>query len=158
MATTFRLEREMLVDRPIGEVFAFFGDPRNLEAITPPWLRFRIEDVPDGPLREGCLIHYRLRLRGVPIRWTSLISRWEPPFAFVDEQIRGPYSSWVHLHTFEERDGGTVVRDRVDYAVPGGWLVNRLFVRRDLERIFDYRTATLRALFSLRAARRAAAG
>jgi ligand-binding SRPBCC domain-containing protein len=101
-----------------------------------------------GPLEEGSRIRYRLRVRGIPIGWTSLISRWDPPHAFVDEQVSGPYSTWIHEHTFEERDGGTVVRDRVDYDVPGGRLVERLFVRRDLERIFDHRKATLTTLLA----------
>jgi ligand-binding SRPBCC domain-containing protein len=80
-----------------------------------------------------------LRLHGIPIRWQSVISVWEPPFRFVDEQVRGPYRSWLHEHTFEERDGGTLCRDRVEYDVPGGWLVNRYLVARDVKRIFEYR-------------------
>lgn len=141
----FRLEREAVIDRGIDDVFAFFSDPANLEVITPPWLRFRIVECPAGPLEQGSRIRYRLRVRGFPIGWTSLISRWQPPFEFVDEQLRGPYTKWVHTHTFEERDGQTWMRDRVDYAVLGGWLVNALMVRRDLDRIFDYRAAQLRA-------------
>ena len=142
----FRLEQELRLPRPIEEVFSFFGDPANLEAITPPWLRFKVLDCSEGPLRRGSKIDYRLRIRGIPIGWTSLISRWEPPFAFVDEQLRGPYRSWVHEHTFEEQDGETLVRDRVDYSILGGRIVNALFVRRDLERVFAHREQSLRAL------------
>jgi ligand-binding SRPBCC domain-containing protein len=144
----YRLERELLVARPIEEVFDFFGDPMNLEAITPPWLHFKLLGSPDLPLRPASTIDYRLRVRGLPIRWTSLISRWEPPYLFVDQQIRGPYRSWVHLHTFEDRGADTLVRDEVEYSVFGGDFVNRLLVRPDLERVFDYRTASLRQLLN----------
>lgn len=102
-----------------------------------------------APIRiePGALIDYRLRLHGVPIRWQSRISVWEPPFHFVDEQIRGPYRRWHHEHFFEEVEGGTLCRDIVDYAVPGGWLVNALFVGPDVRRIFEYRQNKLRELF-----------
>ena len=143
----FRLERQMLVARPIDTVFRFFGDPLNLETITPPWLRFSVLEGSGAPLREGSTIRYRLRLHGIPLRWTSLISRWDPPALFVDEQIRGPYRKWIHKHSFEERGGETIVRDRVVYAVPGGAATNWLFVRRDLEKIFDYRRDRLREVF-----------
>lgn len=155
-----RLEREMVVERPLEEVFAFFADPLNLERITPPWLRFRVLGEPDAPLRAGSTIDYRLRVHGVPLSWTSLISHWEPPYAFVDEQVRGPYRLWVHRHTFEPLDGdpagATRVRDAVDYAVPGGRLVDRLLVRRDLERIFAYRRERLAELLRPAEARKSA--
>jgi len=141
---SFRLERQQLVRRGIEEVFAFFSDPTNLEAITPPWLNFRVLETPAGPLRELSEISYRLRVRGIPFSWRSLISRWEPPFVFVDEQLEGPYQSWIHRHTFEVQNGSTLVRDRVDYSVPGGAIVNSLFVRHDLKKIFDYREESLR--------------
>ena len=98
-------------------------------------------------MRVGALIDYKLRIRGVPIRWRTKISAWEPPMRFVDEQIRGPYRLWVHEHTFEERDGGTIVRDHVRYAVPFDFLAHPLLVRRDVERIFAYRAERLRELF-----------
>lgn len=128
-------------------MFPFFADARNLERITPPWLRFRI--LTPGPIemRVGALIDYRLRIRGVPVRWRTRIAAWEPPHRFVDEQVRGPYRRWVHEHTFEPTDGGTLCRDRVEYAVPGGALIARLLVRPDVERIFAYRRAVLASLF-----------
>lgn len=146
MSRTFRLDAELDLPRPREEVFAFFADPRNLEAITPPWLRFRIAS--EGPLemRAGALIDYRLSLRGIPFGWRTLISAWEPPQRFVDEQLRGPYRLWRHEHRFEERPGGTRILDRVDYQVPGGALVERLLVRPDLERIFAWRQARVREL------------
>ena len=138
----------MTVERPIEEVFDFFSDPRNLEQITPPWLRFRVLDDAAEPLREGSELRYRLKVRGFPLSWRSLISRWDPPHCFVDEQLQGPYSRWVHTHSFEGRGEGTVVRDSVEYAVPGGSLVDRLFVRPDLERIFDYRVQSFWSLLA----------
>ena len=98
-------------------------------------------------MAAGTRIDYRLRLHGIPLRWTSDITTWEPPFRFVDEQVRGPYRIWIHEHTFEEKPGGTVVRDNVRYSVLGGALVNRVFVRPDLRKIFGYRHARLREIF-----------
>ena len=138
---------EQWLPRPRAEVFPFFTDAANLQAITPPWLDFRI--LTPGPIamRPGALIDYRLKLRGFPIRWRTQITVWEPPFRFVDRQLKGPYRQWVHEHSFEEKDGGTLCRDRVDYAVPGGALVNRIFVQRDVETIFAYRREQLERLF-----------
>jgi ligand-binding SRPBCC domain-containing protein len=135
----------LFVPRPLQVVFAFFADAGNLEAITPPWLRFEILTPRPIAMRQGSRVDYRLRLHGVPLHWQSEITAWEPPYRFVDEQRRGPYRTWVHEHTFAERDGGTDVRDVVRYAVPGGWLADWLFVRRDVRRIFEYRARQLRA-------------
>jgi hypothetical protein len=147
-APASRLECEQTVPGDLQDVFRFFSDPRNLESITPPWLRFRVTDCSTPDLREGTTIDYRLRVHGLPIRWRSLISSWKPPFEFVDEQVSGPYRLWVHRHTFSQTDDGVRVQDRVDYSVLGGRLVERLFVRRDLERIFEYRRASLASLLA----------
>lgn len=144
------LETEVVLPCPVKDVFAFFSDPMNLQTITPPWLHFQILNVPKEPLTRGSLIEYRIRWRWVPLRWLTEISEWEPPFRFVDSQRKGPYRQWIHLHTFEERDGGTLMRDRVEYAIPG-WVVepllHRFVVRPDLRRIFDYRKETMLAQF-----------
>lgn len=132
-----------------NEVFDFFADAFNLEAITPPWLSFSVKTPAPIVMSTGTLIDYRLRLHGIPITWQTLISVWEPPFRFVDQQLRGPYRVWHHEHTFEEQDGGTLVRDTVDYAVPGGAFIHWLLVRRDVSRIFDYRTQQLKAYFGI---------
>lgn len=95
----------------------------------------------------GTRLDYRLKLHGIPLRWQSEITLWEPPERFVDVQRRGPYRSWVHEHLFEEREQSTVVRDRVRYSVPGGALVNRFLVAPDLERVFAYRHRKLLELF-----------
>jgi ligand-binding SRPBCC domain-containing protein len=128
-------------------IFPFFADAGNLEALTPPWLNFKILTPLPIDVHEGTLIDYRLRLRGVPVRWRTRISVWQPPYRFVDEQLRGPYRQWIHEHTFEAHQGGTLVRDHVRYAVPFDWLVHRLLVRPDVERIFRYRAAELRRRF-----------
>ena len=131
----------------LTDIFAFFADARNLEVLTPGWLKFRI--LTPGPIemRTGALIRYRLKLRGIPISWLTEITAWEPPHRFVDEQRRGPYRLWIHEHRFQEKDDGTLMTDSLRYAVPGGILVDRLFVRRDVERIFAFREARMRELF-----------
>jgi ligand-binding SRPBCC domain-containing protein len=134
------------VPRPLDDVFPFFADAMNLERITPPFLRFRILTPPPILMRAGALIDYRLRLYGVSFRWLTRIESWEPPFAFTDVQLVGPYRSWIHRHDFLAVPGGTEVCDRVDYALPlgrAGALARRVFVRRRLERIFDFRTAAI---------------
>ena len=99
-------------------------------------------------MSKGTLLDYRLRIRGVPIRWQSEISSWEPPDRFVDRQTKGPYSLWLHEHTFAAHDGGTLVGDNVEYAVPGGTIVQKLLVAPDIARIFRYRHKVLQELFN----------
>ena len=138
---------EVLLPRLRDEIFAFFSDASNLDAITPPWLHFRTSTPGPIEMRRGALIDYQIRLRGFPMRWRTKIIVWEPPTRFVDEQVRGPYRKWIHEHTFEERDGGTLVRDRVRYAVPFDSFLHPWLVRPDIERIFTYRTDKLRQYF-----------
>ena len=145
--TLFTLQSEILLPRPLGEVFAFFSDARNLEAITPGWLSFHILSPTPMVMRPGTLIDYQLRVRGLPLRWRSEITAWDPPHRFVDEQRRGPYRRWIHEHTFTTHPGGTLCRDHVRYAVWGGKIIQKLFVRRDVETIFAFREQKLRELF-----------
>lgn len=133
-------------------VFPFFADALNLELITPPWLSFRVLTPQPVAMGRGALIDYRLRLHGIPFRWRTEITEWDPPHRFVDEQRRGPYRLWVHTHTFREQGSGTLCRDQVDYAVFGGRLIDRLFVRRQVRQIFAYREEALRQRFSGRVA------
>jgi ligand-binding SRPBCC domain-containing protein len=126
-----------------GELFPFFADAINLDAITPPWLHFHIVTPPPIAMREGALIDYRLRMHGIPLRWRTRINAWQPPHRFVDEQIRGPFRQWIHEHTFEASAGGTLARDVVRYAVPFDSIAHRWLVRPDVERIFQYRTSAL---------------
>ncbi len=145
------LETDLWLPRPLGEVFAFFADAHNLDRLTPPWLRFHILTPPGLTMRRGALLDYRLRWHGLPLKWKTEITAWEPPHRFVDEQKKGPYPLWVHEHTFAERDGGTVIHDHVRYAIPGGPLeplLHRLFVGPDLTRIFAYRQARTRELLT----------
>ena len=140
---THVLRREQRLPRPPEEVFGFFGDARNLEAITPGFLGFRVVTPEPLEMRVGTLIAYRLRLHGIPISWLTSIQAWDPPHRFVDVQVRGPYALWHHVHEFEAQPGGTtLMRDTVTYAIgfgPLGEVARRAVVARDLERIFDHR-------------------
>jgi ligand-binding SRPBCC domain-containing protein len=144
--------REQVVEFPLERVFAFFSDAANLEALTPPFLRFRIATPLPIAMSVGTRIDYELSLFGVPLRWRSHIAVWEPPARFVDVQERGPYAHWRHLHEFEALGPSrTMIRDRVDYALPLGplgALADRALVRRTLRRIFDYRSAAIAALLA----------
>lgn len=144
------LEREQRLPGSPERVFAFFSDARNLEAITPPLLEFRVVTPAPIVMRAGTLIQYRLRVRGVPVAWTTAIREWDPPHGFVDEQLKGPYALWHHTHRFEPGgDDVTIMRDVVRYAVgfgPLGLLAQRAFVTRDVEAIFDFRAARVREL------------
>lgn len=144
------LEREQRVERPLEEVFEFYGDARNLEAITPAFLGFEVL-TPEVVMRPGARIDYKLRLHGVPVKWRTRIEVWEPPRRFVDVQVSGPYALWHHTHSFEPAgEGATVLRDRVRYALPLGplgELARLLLVERDVERIFDHRRDAVAAHF-----------
>ena len=148
---TATLHREQIIRRPRAEVFAFFADASNLERLTPPFLRFRIVTPSPLTLREGTLIDYRLSLFGVPFSWRTRIELVVPDVRFVDLQLRGPYKLWRHLHEFEDVEGGAATRmtDHVEYAAPLGILgeaARALFVRRTVDRIFDYRAETIDSL------------
>ena len=145
-----RLERQQFVPRPRDEVFAFFAEAQNLEMLTPAFLNFRILTPLPLDMRSGTLIDYQIRLGGVPMRWRTRIETFEAPVRFVDVQLAGPYRTWHHVHEFQDAPGGTLVTDRVDYALPFGFLgalAHRLFVRRALKRIFDYRQQRLAEIF-----------
>jgi len=137
------LEREQVVRAPVETVFGFFSQARNLEPITPPWLRFEVLTPEPVEMRPGTLIDYRLHLHGAPLRWLTLIEAWEPGRMFIDRQISGPYRLWHHTHRFSSHPEGTLVSDRVRYRLPFGRLgalAHRAFVRRDLDRVFAYRS------------------
>lgn len=159
-----RIERRQRVARPVEEAFEFYADPANLARITPPWLSFELvawqapgESATRAargsriPMAEGLRLHYRIRPLLVPQRWVSVISRWDPPRAFADEQVRGPYRRWHHTHEFHAVDGGTELYDLVEYEIgwgPAGALANAVLVRRQVKAIFDYRAHAVARIFS----------
>jgi ligand-binding SRPBCC domain-containing protein len=145
---TFWLKKQIWLPQPREKVFGFFANPQNLDRLTPAWLNFAMVRAAPAVVKAGTLLDYRLRLRGIPIRWRSEITVWEPPSRFVDQQVKGPYSLWIHEHLFEEKQGGTLVSDNVQYAVLGGKLVQKLLVAPDLEGIFNYRHRVLEELFA----------
>ncbi len=135
--------------KPIDVVFSFFSRHENFQLITPHWLDFQMVESPEA-LSSGSLIRYRLRWHGLPVRWTTEISQWNPPHEFVDREVKGPYALWNHEHRFALQNGGTIMRDRVTYALPLG-LLGRVaigIVRGDVEKIFDFRAEMMRRLFS----------
>jgi ligand-binding SRPBCC domain-containing protein len=146
----FHFEDELWIPRGRDEVFPFFADARNLSEITPPWVQFQVLTPAPIVIQPGALIDYRIRVHGLPIRWRTEITEWDPPHRFVDVQLRGPYTLWHHTHMFEEQDGGTLCTDKVNYRPRGGAIINRLFVRKDVQKIFAYRRKRLLELFPAR--------
>ena len=145
----YTLEWEMTLPVAVQEAFAIFENPSNLARITPAWLNFRITSPEPVRIYAGAEIHYRIGWMGLPLKWKTIITEYEPPFYFVDEQARGPYRLWRHHHSLWPSEEGTVIRDRVEYALPAGWLgrlVHFLVVRRQLHHIFAYRQAAMEEL------------
>ena len=144
------LRREQILDVPVERAFEFFARAENLEAITPPLLKFRITSPTPIDIRKGALIRYRLRLHGIGVSWLTRIEEWDPPLGFVDRQLKGPYALWHHTHTFEAvGPGRTRMVDLVRYGHRFGFLgtiAEHLLVHRDLKRIFDYRRDAIPAL------------
>lgn len=139
---TYTLHRRQYVNRPIAEVFAFFADATNLDRLTPPWLSFRVETPTPIVMQPGTRIQYSIYWHRLRMRWLTEIVEWVPGQRFVDVQLKGPYRHWHHTHSFEATGGGTTIEDLVRYALPFGPLgraAHALLVRRDVNRIFDYR-------------------
>jgi ligand-binding SRPBCC domain-containing protein len=138
-----QFDSTLVLPAPLERVFSFFADAANLEAITPPWLHFSIITPMPVEMKVGAILDHRLKVRGVSFSWRTRIQVWEPPFRFVDEQIRGPYRRWIHTHEFKEAGEGTLMRDHVEYATPLDFFLHKLVVRPDIQRIFDFRAAAL---------------
>ena len=147
---THQLERVTVIPRARAEVFEFFADARNLEKLTPPFLRFRILTPGPIPMAAGTRIDYSIRLNGIPMRWKTLIEEYVENEHFIDLQLSGPYRLWRHLHRFRDTDQGTEMYDRVDYQLPFGPLgeiAHAVFVRRQLDTIFNYRAQVMAECF-----------
>ena len=141
----FILASRVWIGRPRSEVFAFFADPASLTLITPPSFRVTILSAPPL-LAAGAVIDMRITWLGVPLSWRAYVRECDPPFRFVDVQVRGPYARWEHRHRFLEEDGETMVEDRVTYRLPLGplgTLAHRVVVGRQLRALWDYRTRRL---------------
>ena len=149
---TFEINMKQYINKPLEVVFEFFSKPENLEMITPKSLSFNILTPTPIKMEKGSLIDYTIRLFGVPIHWRTLISDYEPPFRFVDQQIKGPYTFWHHTHTFRLVEGGVEIIDQVKYSLPLGWLgtlAHAIWVRKDLEEIFEYRKTVIQNYFEI---------
>ena len=150
---TFEINTKQYINKSLDVVFEFFSKPENLEMITPKSLSFNILTPTPIKMEKGSLIDYTIRLFGVPIHWRTLISDYEPPFRFVDQQIKGPYTFWHHTHTFRLVEGGVEIIDQVKYSLPLGWLgtlVHAIWVRKDLEKIFEYRKSVIQNYFEIK--------
>jgi hypothetical protein len=150
---TFEINMKQYINKPLEVVFEFFSKPENLEMITPKSLSFNILTPTPIKMEKGSLIDYTIRLFGVPIHWRTLISDYEPPFRFVDQQIKGPYTFWHHTHTFKLVEGGVEIIDEVKYSLPLGWLgtlAHAIWVRKDLEEIFEYRKTVIQNYFEIK--------
>ena len=147
----FKLYRKQFINLSIDEVFSFYENPENLEKITPPNLNFSIKTTTPIEMKIGQKIDYVIKLKGIPIKWRSIISSYDPPYSFTDEQIKGPFSIWIHNHIFKKHQDGTLIIDDIKYSIPLGIIgniVNFLFVKRDLENIFNYREKIIRQVFN----------
>jgi len=150
---TYLLHREQTIRRPLEEVFAFFADAAQLENITPPWVHFRMLTPRPIEMRTDAIIRYLIRWRGLPFPWRTRILLWRPPHVFIDVQETGPYRVWHHTHRFESVPEGTRITDIVRYAPPLGplgGLMHALWIRRDMEAIFDYRRRRIEEFFANR--------
>ena len=137
-----KLKFEQRIDKPIKEVFDFFSDPENLALITPNKLSFKIITPTPIKMKEGQLIDYTIKLYGFEVRWRTLITEYEYPKKFIDQQIKGPYSMWHHVHTFYDHGNYVHMVDEINYSISFGLigkLINKLLIKKDLIEIFDYR-------------------
>lgn len=135
---------------PRERVFEFFKKPENLNQVTPLNLGFKILTPSPVLMEKGSVIDYMIRLHGFPMKWRTVISNYDPPHSFTDIQVKGPYKTWIHTHNFVEKDGGTLMTDKVEYEVPMGFLgdvIRFLFVRREVEKIFNYRKKVISDIF-----------
>ena len=151
------IERRLWLRRRRQEVFGFFADPKNLGALHPEWARPRWLVEPPDRLDAGAVLDFSVAVAGLRVRWRVMVREFDPPFRFVDAQIRGPFARWEHRHRFleePEREGadgpGTWVEDRVTYRLPLGPLgraAHALGAGRRIAGLFEYRDRRLREIF-----------
>jgi ligand-binding SRPBCC domain-containing protein len=144
------LIRNTNINEKIENVFDFFSKAENLNKITPPVLGFKIITPLPVEMKKGSIIDYKIKLNGIPFRWRTEITKWDPPYLFEDTQIKGPYKMWIHEHRFEEKNGVTFMTDTVNYLSPGGifeFIPHKLIVKKKVEFIFDYREKIFDELF-----------
>ncbi len=143
----YEIKKSTFVSRPLEEVFEFFSKAENLQELTPDFVGFKILTPLPIEMKKGTLIDYSIKVHGMPMKWRTLISAWEPNKRFVDEQLKGPYKKWHHEHSFEAVDGGTLIKDHVTYDVWFGFILVPLMIRKDVEKIFGYREEKIREIF-----------
>ena len=146
----YLLETKTEISKPLDQVFDFFSRAENLEKLTPKWLNFKILTPLPIEIRQGKIIDYEIRLFGIPFKWKTLITDWQPGIKFTDEQLKGPYKTWIHTHHFEAVGSKTVMRDRVEYRPKGGILspiIHYFFVKKQVKKIFDFRRAMIVTYF-----------
>lgn len=141
------IKREQLLPISMDEAWEFFSSPQNLCKITPDWLCFDVRSGGDMPMYEGQIITYHIKpVLDITLTWVTEITHVREPYFFVDEQRLGPYAFWHHQHHFSEQDGGVLMKDEVNYALPFGLIGDVLgapFVGRKLNKIFDYRMGAI---------------
>lgn len=147
----YKIKTEQFIKRSLAEVFDFFSRPENLSEITPPEINFRILTPLPLEMKQGTVIDYTIKLFKIPVHWRTLITTYEPPHRFVDEQIKGPYTLWHHTHIFKEVSGGVEIHDSVSYSIPFGFLgrlLHAVWIKRDLEQIFEHRKNVIDHIFA----------
>ncbi|KAA5534447.1 SRPBCC family protein [Taibaiella lutea] len=152
MARQFLLKRETLISADIHAAWAFFSNPENLAKLSPEYLHFQIIHCPETKeVYTGMKIEYKVSpLMKIPMKWESLIQDVIPLRQFKDIQTKGPYKVWEHTHLFESTENGVLMKDNILYEMPFGFLgnwANRLFVAKQLNELFDYRTEKIKMLF-----------
>ncbi len=146
----FIFEQRQEIDKELYEIFPFFEKPENLGEITPTWINFKINGNKKMKMQENAEFNYTIKMYGIPIRWKTLITKYEPPYLFVDVQKKGPYKKWIHHHHFEEKGGKTIMIDKVEYDLYGGpikKLINKLFIERSVKKIFQFRKEVIKKKF-----------
>ena len=146
----YEIHTTQVINKPIEDVFVFFSKPENLAVITPKKLGFKILTPTPIKMNKGCLIDYLIHLMGIPVHWRTIITDYDPPHMFIDQQLKGPYSLWHHTHTFKKIENGVEIKDRIIYSIPLGWmgqLLHKFWIKKDLNNIFSHRKKVISDLF-----------